>query len=215
MMSIVNILTKKSPTIAGYEFDAVLEDTLVSEVVNSGYTIEIGARASDHRIVLPKKWTLTVAISNNPLKVQLTDFVGAASYIDTDSGLLASGAGVAAGFLSGDNSTRASSALEFLLQLQLDEPFDIDAGDITLTNMQIDKITRVKDPSTEGGLVALCELSESPRLSTTLSINSPTTGTLNPTDSSYTSAASEVDKGEIVGGIAANATIASASEVIA
>jgi len=213
-MSIVNILTKNSPTIAGYEFDAILEDTLVSEVMNSGYTIEIGARASDHRIVMPKKWSLVVAISNNPVKVQLTDFLGAASYIDTNSGLLATGAGIGAGFLSGDNSTRSSSALEFLLDLQLGEPFDIDAGDITLINMQIDKITRVKDPSTEGGLIAQCELSESPRLSTTISINSPTVGTLNPTDSSYTSAASQVDKGEILGSLATTATISAVSEVI-
>lgn len=197
-MTITNILFPKAPTIAGIEFDAVLEDTLVSEVQNSGYTIELGARASDHRIIMPKKWTLTVGISNNPLKVQLTDFVGAASYLDTNSGLLAATVGLSAGILAGSNETRSSSALNTLLELQTSgEPFNISAGDIDLTSMVIDKITRTKDASNESGLIAICELSESPRLATILAINSPALSTLNPEDSAYTSAVGNVDKGEL------------------
>ena len=53
LMAIVNILTRKAPTINGYEFDAVLEDTLEISNELTGYPIELGARASDHAITNP------------------------------------------------------------------------------------------------------------------------------------------------------------------
>ena len=71
-MSIINIFTRQAPTIAGYAFDAVLEDTLEVNVSVTSYPVESGVRVSDHRILQPFKWSLTGAVSNNPLQVQAT-----------------------------------------------------------------------------------------------------------------------------------------------
>ena len=199
-MSITNIFTNVSPTIAGYEFDAVFEDDFESSVTLTGYPIELGARAADHRIIQPKKSTMTIGIGNEVLTTQLTDFIGAASYIDTDSGLLAAGLGLSAGFLAGSEETRASSALEFLLTLQASgEPFDLDSGDVQLTNMTILRITRRRTNETENGLIAVVEMQELPTLQTVISNNSPKLSQLNANDPSYTQAGGAVDKGEVVG----------------
>jgi len=75
-MSILNIFTRQAPTIAGYSFDAVLEDTFEATVNVTTYPVESGVRVADHRILNPFKWTMSGAISNNELKTQLTDFLG-------------------------------------------------------------------------------------------------------------------------------------------
>ena len=53
MMSVISVFTSQAPTIGGYEFDAVLEDTLDASVQLTGYAIESGARVMDHRIIYP------------------------------------------------------------------------------------------------------------------------------------------------------------------
>ena len=112
-MALLNIFTPSAPTLGGLEFDAVLEDTFEAEVELTGYTIELGARASDHRIINPFKWAIVGAVSNTPRNAGVADFVGSISN-DTD-GVLSTVAGLSAGFLAGSNETRASSALEFLI----------------------------------------------------------------------------------------------------
>lgn len=160
-MSIINIFTREAPTIAGYSFDAVLEDTLEATVTITSFPIESGVRISDHRILNPFKWTMTGAISNNPVKVQLTDFLGGALSNLTDNPLVSSIAGLSAGFLAGSDETRASTTLEFLIWLmQSADPFDIDAGDILLKNMAITRLARTKEPRNEGGLEFIVELQE-------------------------------------------------------
>src|SRR5690625_7563335 len=68
-MSILSILTRQSPTIAGYQFDAVLEDTFEASVELTRYPVESGVKVADHRIINPMKYFITGAISNNPLRV--------------------------------------------------------------------------------------------------------------------------------------------------
>lgn len=160
-MSLIQIFTREAPTIAGYTFDAVLEDTLELTVAVTSYPIESGVKISDHRILQPRKWTLTGAISNNPLKVQLTDFLGGAISNLTDNPLVASVAGLSAGFLAGGDETRASSALQFLIDLMTNgDPFIINAGDIVLENMVITRLSRTKEPRNENGLEFIAELQE-------------------------------------------------------
>lgn len=160
-MSILNLFTKQAPTIAGYSFDAVLEDTFEATVEVTTYPIESGVRVSDHRILQPFKWSMVGAISNNPLKVQITDFLGGALSNLTNNPLVATVAGLSAGFLAGSDETRASTTLQFLIVLmQSGDPFDIDAGDITLRNMVITRISRTKDPSNENGLIFIADLQE-------------------------------------------------------
>lgn len=160
-MGIVNLFTKQAPTIAGYSFDAVLEDTFEATVEVTTYAIESGVRVSDHRILQPFKWSLVGAVSNNPLSVQLTDFLGGALSNLTNNPLVSSIAGLSAGFLAGSDETRASTTLQFLITLmQGGDPFDIDAGDIILRNMVITRLSRTKDPSNENGLIFIADLQE-------------------------------------------------------
>lgn len=157
----MNIFTRQAPTIAGYSFDAVLEDTFEATVTIVSVPIESGVRISDHRILNPFKWTMTGAISNNPVKVQLTDFLGGAISNLTSNPIVSTVAGLSAGFLSGSDETRASTTLEFLIWLmQSADPFDIDAGDILLKNMAITRLSRTKEPRNEGGLEFVAELQE-------------------------------------------------------
>lgn len=160
-MSIINIFTRQAPTIAGYSFDAVLEDTFEATVTLTSIPIESGVRISDHRILNPFKWSMTGAISNNPVKVQLTDFLGGALSNLTDNPIVSTVAGLSAGWLAGSNETRASTTLDFLIWLmQAADPFDIDAGDILLKNMAITRLSRTKEPRNEGGLEFVVELQE-------------------------------------------------------
>lgn len=197
-MSLITLFTRTAPTIAGISFDAVLEDTFESTVEHTGYTIESGARAVDHRIILPFRWSLVVAISNNPLKPNVTDFIGGALSNLTDNALLSTVAGLSAGFLAGSDETRSSNVLNALIALQISgESFDIDAGDIQLSNMVINSVRRTKDPSNENGLIAECALQELPTLSTIVSRNAqPAQNQLNDDDPSKSQLAAFIDKGE-------------------
>lgn len=160
-MSIINIFTKQAPTLAGYSFDAVLEDNFEASVEWTGYPVESGVNVNDHRIIQPVKWTLTGAVSNNPLKVQLTDFLAGGLSNLTNNPYVATVAGLAAGFLAGSNQTRSSTTLEFLINLMVaGEPFDVDAGDIQIKNMVISRIGRTKNPENEQGLLFVAEMQE-------------------------------------------------------
>lgn len=160
-MSIINLFTKQAPTLAGYSFDAVLEDSLEASVEWTSYPVETGVNVNDHRIIQPVKWTLTGAVSNNPLQVQITDFLSGGLSNLTNNPYVATVAGLAAGFLSGSNETRSSTTLEFIINLMVTgEPFDIDAGDIQLQNMVIGRIGRTKNPENEQGLIFVADLQE-------------------------------------------------------
>lgn len=215
-MSITNIFTRKAPTISSLEFDAVLEDTLESEVTLTSYPIELGARAADHRIIQPKKVTMLVAIGNKKLTASVTDFIGAASFVDTDDGALAATLGYSAGFLAGSEETRASAALEKLLSIQATgEPFSVDVETgVSLTNMVIKRITRQRTPETEDALIAAVEMQELPTLTTVLSLNNPSLSQLNSNDPSYTQAGGSVDKGEVVGSTPSDSVTSAVGELL-
>lgn len=206
-MSLINIFTAKSPTLNGIEFDAVLEDTFEASVELTGYEIELGARASDHRIIKPMKWSIIGAVSNTPLQPGITDFVGGVLSNFTDSGVASTVAGLSAGFLAGSTETRSSAALEELLTLMTTgEPFDVDAGDKQLVNMVIGNIRRTKDASNEGGLIFEAELQEYPTLKTTITNNQPISSQLNQDDPSASQASALNNIGELIGSIPSAAT---------
>lgn len=196
-MSIINIFTKQAPTIAGYAFDAVLEDSLDASVEWTSYPVESGVNVNDHRIIQPIKWTLTGAVSNNPLQIQLTDFLGGALSNLTSNPLVSTVAGLSAGFLAGSNETRSSSTLEFLLSLMVSgAPFGIDAGDIQLKHMAITRIGRVRDPSNETGLVFVAELQEIITLDRIPKSGQPRQSQLRDGDPAKSGAAGVVQKGQ-------------------
>lgn len=91
------------------------------------------------------------------------------------------------------------------------EPFDIDAGDIQLTNMVIVRLRRTKDPENEGGLIFEADLQEYATLETTLSKNQPLTGILRPGDPSF----SQISGLQNLGELRPAATIQSVSNSVA
>jgi hypothetical protein len=196
-VSIVQLFTKQAPTIAGYSFDAVLEDTFEATVEVTTYPIESGVRVSDHRILQPFKWSLVGAVSNNPLKVQLTDFLGGALSNLTNNPLVASIAGLSAGFLAGSDETRASTTLQFLIVLmQSGDPFTIDAGDITLNNMVITRLSRTKDPSNENGLIFIADLQELITLERISFVGPPAPDQLRDGDQSKSAITRAINRGQ-------------------
>lgn len=215
-MSVITLFTKKSPTIAGLEFDAVLEDTLEAEVEVTTFPIETGARAADHVIIHPFRWSLIGAMSDNPLKPELTDFIGAITNQVSDSGIASTVAGLSAGLLAGSSNTRSSTALRELLVLMVTaEPFTINAGDISLDNMVIVKISRTKNAANEGGLIFQADLQELPTLDTiTTATALPNQSNLLEGDPAQTQATETINKGEIGLTAATASQTASAESVI-
>lgn len=214
-MSLINLFLKQAPTIAGYEFDAILEDTIDASVEWTTYPVETGVNVNDHRIIQPVRWTLTGAVSNNPLKVQLTDFLAGGLSNLTNNPYVASIAGLAAGFLAGSNETRSSTTLEFLINLMVaGEPFDIDAGDIQLQNMVIGRIGRTKDPENEQGLIFVAELQELITLDRIPQSGQPSQAMLRDGDPAKSGIAGIIRKGRVMVKEANDAVNKAASSVL-
>lgn len=92
-MSIVGVFTKSRPEIGGIFFDAILEETSELRTDVSDYPLENGQTANDNAVTRPMTVTMTVAISDNPVKA-LMDQAGDLS------GLAGIGAGVTTGAVS-------------------------------------------------------------------------------------------------------------------
>ena len=208
-MSIINIFTSQSPQIAGYQFDAVLSDTFEASIELTRYPVESGVKVADHRVINPMKYFITGAVSNNPLKVfdssTLLD-IGLSALANINP-LAATVAGTAISFLAGTQETRASSALEFLMQLLVaGQPFDIDAVDIQLQNMVLTKISRDRTPENENGLIFVAEMHELISLSRLPSLTQPSQEQLNDNDPSKSGAAADVNGGQQTGNEPSEAT---------
>lgn len=214
-MSIINLFTKQAPTLAGYSFDAVLEDSLEASVEWTSYPVETGVNVNDHRIIQPVKWTLTGAVSNNPLQVQITDFLTGGLSNLTNNPYVATVAGLAAGFLSGSDETRASTTLEFLINLMVaGEPFDIDAGDIQLQNMVIGRIGRTKNPENEQGLIFVADLQELITLDRIPQSGQPSQTMLRDGDPAKSGVSSLIRKGRVLAKEASDAVNNAANNVL-
>lgn len=214
-MSIINLFTKQAPTLAGYSFDAVLEDSLEASVEWTSYPVETGVNVSDHRIIQPVKWTLTGAVSNNPLQVQITDFLTGGLGNLTNNPYVATVAGLAAGFLSGSDETRSSTTLEFLINLMVvGEPFDIDAGDIQLQNMVIGRIGRTKNPENEQGLIFVADLQELITLDRIPQSGQPSQTMLRDGDPAKSGVSSLIRKGRVLAKEASDAVNNAANNVL-
>jgi hypothetical protein len=199
-MSIISILTRKTPEIAGYQFDAIFEDVLEMESQLTEYPIELGARVSDHRINLPIRYSILVGISNTPLQIipGVNELItGVAGQI---SGIASSVAGLSASYLAGSHETRVSAAFDFLKDLRsTGETFTVDTGYTTLTNMAVASISYPRDANTEQAMFARINLQELPTLKTTLRNNAPLASMMRTTDPACSQASAVNNRGEISG----------------
>ncbi|CPR20609.1 hypothetical protein JMY81_01125 [Brenneria goodwinii] len=106
-MSVVGIFNKSRPEIGGIFFDAILAESSELRTDVSEYPLETGETANDNAVTRPMTVTMTVAISDNPVKA-LMDEAGDLS------GIAGIGAGVAVGaagsLLSGGTAALAGLA---------------------------------------------------------------------------------------------------------
>jgi len=196
-MAVVNIFTRQAPTLAGIEFDAVLEDDFEASVDITSYPLESGIQVADHRILNPMVWRMTGAISNNPLRIMNTDFFGGVASNYTDSRTAAFFGGLSSGWLAGSDETRSSTTLQFLLNMmRFGDPFTVNAGDITLSNMIITRLSRTKDAENENGLIFVAELQELILLDRIAFVGPPTPNQLRNGDPAKSAAVRLVDRGQ-------------------
>lgn len=197
-MSLINLLVKRGPQLGSLQFDAVLSDDLDASVDIVQYPIETGTPIADHIIYQPIRYTMTGAVSNNPLKVSITDFTGALTNLVDDNPFIAAGAGLFAGWLSGSNETRSSTTLNTLLDFMYSgQVFTVDTGEITLNNMVIRRIGRSKDPENENGLIFVAELQQIVTLDRVANGSQPAQYQLNSNDVSSTSISGLIERGYI------------------
>lgn len=197
-MSLINLLVKRGPQLGSLQFDAVLSDDLDASVEIVQYPIETGTPIADHIIYQPIRYTMTGAVSNNPLKVSITDFTGALTNLVDDNPFIAAGAGLFAGWLSGSNETRSSTTLNTLLDFMYSgQVFTVDTGEITLNNMVIQRIGRSKDPENENGLIFVAELQQIVTLDRVANGSQPAQYQLNSNDVSSTSISGLIERGYI------------------
>ena len=197
-MSLINLLVKRGPQLGSLQFDAVLSDDLDATVDIVQYPIETGTPIADHIIYQPIRYTMTGAVSNNPLKVSITDFTGVLTNLVDDNPFIAAGAGLFAGWLSGSNETRSSTTLNTLLDFMYSgQVFTVDTGEITLNNMVIQRIGRSKDPENENGLIFVAELQQIVTLDRVANGSQPAQYQLNSNDVSSTSISGLIERGYI------------------
>ena len=197
-MSLINLLVKRGPQLGSLQFDAVLSDDLDASVDIVQYPIETGTPIADHIIYQPIRYTMTGAVSNNPLKVSITDFTGVLTNLVDDNPFIAAGAGLFAGWLSGSNETRSSTTLNTLLDFMYSgQVFTVDTGEITLSNMVIQRIGRSKDPENENGLIFVAELQQIVTLDRVANGSQPAQYQLNSNDVSSTSISGLIERGYI------------------
>lgn len=197
-MSLINLLVKRGPQLGSLQFDAVLSDDLDASADIVQYPIETGTPIADHIIYQPIRYTMTGAVSNNPLKVSITDFTGALTNLVDDNPFIAAGAGLFAGWLSGSNETRSSTTLNTLLDFMYSgQVFTVDTGEITLNNMVIQRIGRSKDPENENGLIFVAELQQIVTLDRVANGSQPAQYQLNSNDVSSTSISGLIERGYI------------------
>lgn len=194
-MALTTIYETSAPVLSGVSFDAVFEDTITLDIGFTQYSIEAGAFAKDHGIVQPMKYSLTGAVSNNPLVPSLAGISAGVLSNITESGVVANLAG---SVLSSTDGTRASTAWELLTNLARSRiPFDVDTVDAYLTNMVITSLRRTRSPENENALIFVADLQELPTLSTLRSASTtPKPNQLSDTDVAKTQAVGRVDKGQ-------------------
>lgn len=197
-MSLITLITHQQPNFFGFEFDAVLEDTLEASVEYTSYPIESGASVTDHGIIQPMSWSITGIISDTPMTPLATDFTGALTNL-IDDGRVAQLLGSLTGLASAESGTRASGALAKLIELLVErKSFDVFTGDYSLQNMVVVNVKRTNNPKNEGGLVFDAQLMELATLDTIESIGRTKQDALADGDPVKTRAAELLNKGEKV-----------------
>lgn len=174
-MSLVGIFSKSRPDIGGLFFDALLEESseLVTDVTE--YPIETGAIGNDHAVERPLRLTMTVALSDNPVKAALAEATGSSTglagpvvgtavgaVIGTLGGAAAAVVGVAGSILTelaGSGEKRSGKMIKAIRALQSSHQLITVVGsksaydNVMITNTRV-QVTK----QNEGGLELVVEM---------------------------------------------------------
>lgn len=163
-MSQMSIFTKTLPAIGPLEFDAKLEGITSKSIVLTQYPVEFGANVNDHAILMPNRYLLTGAVSNNPLGLGLDDvgMMGAGALSTAVGGVGGAAiSAISAYLLSGSDGTRASTAWASLTAImEARAKFDLDTGKEIMRDMVIIRLDERTRPENEDGLVFIAELQQ-------------------------------------------------------
>lgn len=134
----IAILDKTKRSIAGYIPDATINEDHRSEVQVTENPVEFGVSVNDHRILKPRKYTVTGRVSNYPLDQGLKDQ-----------------------WQEGNEATRSQSAYAILEELQrTGDPFDVQSGLKLYRNMVITMLSVSQDKSNSGVLDFVATMQE-------------------------------------------------------
>lgn len=163
-MSQMSIFSKTLPGIGEISFDAKLEGITSKSIVLTQYPVEFGSNVNDHAILMPSRYLLTGAVSNNPLGLGLDDVgmmgAGALSTVVGGVGGAAVSA-ISAYLLAGDKETRAATAWASLSELlKSRSPFILRTELEDMKNMILLRLDQRTRPEDEDGLIFIAELQQ-------------------------------------------------------
>lgn len=176
-MSLVGLFSRSRPEIGGLFFDALIEESseLVTDVTE--YPIEDGRVGNDHAVDRPLRLTMTVALSDNPIKAAVADATGsfsglggtivgtaAGAIIGTLGGAAAAAVGIAGSVLTelaGGAETRSGKMIKAIRKKQQGhELLTVVGAKGTYDNVMITN-TRVQvTKQNEGGLELVVEMKQ-------------------------------------------------------
>ncbi|MFE8049321.1 phage baseplate protein [Brenneria goodwinii] len=173
-MSIVGVFDKSRPEIGGIFFDAILEESSELRTDVSEYPLETGETANDNAVTRPMTVTMTVAISDNPVKALTAEAgqfsgiagVGAGVAVGAASSLLSGGAAALTGLaasaglsFAASGTKRSESALLELRKLQVEKSILTVVGiNSSYDNMIITNTRVQKSKENEGGQEIVVEM---------------------------------------------------------
>lgn len=174
-MSIVNLFVSSLPSIGNIYFDAVLTESSELRTEISDYPLEDASTAADNAVTRPMTLTMTVAVSDNPVKsaiAQANEFSGVLSAgVSLTAGMvtsvLSAGAVALAGLgmtigtaaLSSGSEKRSSSVLNAIRELQRSkEPFTVISSKGEYANMLIVNTRQETSKENENGLELVVEM---------------------------------------------------------
>ncbi|MEI7210799.1 phage baseplate protein [Pectobacterium carotovorum] len=173
-MSIVGVFDKSRPEIGGIFFDAILEESSELRTDVSEYPLETGQTANDNAVTRPMTVTMTVAISDNPVKALMAEAgqfsgiagIGAGVAVGAVGSILGGGAAALAGLaasaglaFAASGSKRSESALLEIRKLQVEKSILTVVGvnssydDMIITNTRVQK-----NKQNEGGQEIVVEM---------------------------------------------------------
>ncbi len=213
-MSIVGIFTKTRPDIGGIFFDAILEESSELQTDVSEYPLENASTANDNAVTRPMYLTMTVSVSDNPIKTLMAEAGELSGVLGIGAGITAGiatsmlsggaaalaglGASIGLGIASTASSKRSVTVLEAMRSKQRESAvMTVVSSKGSYTNMIITSTRQETNKENEVGLELVVEMRQ------LVIINKNSKAEINnanlpANDSATTQGQSVVNRGEVI-----------------